>query len=194
MRFGFIQYLRRLVDISHSHHIARRYFVVNGFDGALTTLGLLVGFYISRPQNLQVAITACIGAAVALTMSGISSAYISEAAERKREFDKLQVAMITDLKGTAHDEAARWMPILIAIVNGASPLILSLLIISPLWLIQKGVILPWGPYLSAISVALVLIFLLGVFLGNISGTFWLLSGFKAVLIALITSGLIILVA
>ena len=33
------------IRITRSQRIARRYFVVNGFDGALTMLGLLMGFY-----------------------------------------------------------------------------------------------------------------------------------------------------
>ena len=78
-----------LLSISHSHLIARRYFVVNGFDGALTMLGLLMGFYISGDVVLSVIITACMGTAIALAVSGISSAYISESAEKQQELKEL---------------------------------------------------------------------------------------------------------
>jgi hypothetical protein len=36
-----------LLRISRSHGILRRYFVVNGFDGALAMLGLMRGFLVS---------------------------------------------------------------------------------------------------------------------------------------------------
>ena len=84
-----IEQLIWLLKITRSQVIARRYFVVNGFDGALTMLGLLVGFYVSEDVRLPIVINACIGVAIALGMSGVSSAYISEAAEKQRELKEL---------------------------------------------------------------------------------------------------------
>ena len=80
-----------LLRISSTSDIARRYFVVNGFDGALTMLGMIIGFMISSSSDLTVIINTCLGAAIALGMSGLSSAYISEVAERKRELARLDV-------------------------------------------------------------------------------------------------------
>ena len=74
--------LRDLTRIAQAHHIARRYVVTNGFDGALTMLGLTMGLYLSGERSVGVALSGCLGAAVALTMSGLSSAYVSETAER----------------------------------------------------------------------------------------------------------------
>ena len=189
----FFKRFSDLVIISKSHDIARRYVVVNGFDGALTTLGLLVGFYISNGTNINIAITACLSAAIALAMSGISSAYVSEAAERKREFREIQSAMISDLNGSVHAKASILMPLLIAITNGLSPLILSLIIITPLLLTQFGYSLPFNPYEAGIGIAFFLIFLLGVFLGRVGGTFWLVSGLQTLLVALVTTVLIYLI-
>lgn len=191
---AFLRQLQHLIEISKSHDIARRYFVVNGFDGALTTLGLLVGFYLSNNTNIHIVITACLSAAIALGMSGFSSAYVSEAAERKREFRELQSAMISDLSGSPHAKASIWMPLLIAITNGLSPLILSLIIIIPLLFSQFGYPLPFDPYEAGIGIAFFLIFLLGVFLGSVSGTFWILSGLQTLFIAVVTIILIYLIS
>lgn len=190
----FLNQFRQLLSISRSHDIARRYLVVNGFDGALTTLGLLIGFYINNVSDLNIIITACLSAAVALGMSGFSSAYVSEAAERKQEFDALQDSMVTDISGSAHEKASRWIPLLIALVNGVSPFLISLLIIVPLWLAQQSIPLPLAPIEAAIAIAFCLIFLLGVFLSSISGDFWLISGFKTVVVALLTSFFIYLLS
>jgi predicted membrane protein (TIGR00267 family) len=191
---AFFRQLRHLITISKSHDIARRYFVVNGFDGALTTLGLLVGFYISSSSSINIVITACLSAAIALAMSGFSSAYISEAAERKREFRELQSAMISDLSGSPHAKASIWMPLLIAITNGLSPLILSLIIIIPMFLTLFGYPTLIDPYEFSIGIAFFLIFLLGVFLSSVSGTFWILSGLQTLFIAAITTVLIYLIS
>lgn len=179
-----------LMDISGSGEILRRYLVVNGFDGALTMLGLIMGFLFSAPGELDVALNACIAAAIALGMSGISSAYVSEVAERKRQLEKLEGAMIEDLSETAHGEAARWVPLVVAFVNGVAPLLISLLIISPLWLAREGVPLALPPLYLAILIAFSLIFVLGVLLGRIAEVSWLRSGAQTTLVAAITVALI----
>ena len=183
-----------LLEISNSHDIMRRYFVVNGFDGALTMLGIIMGFAVTAPIDFTVVISACLGAAVALGVSGVSSAYISEAAERKRELAKLEGAMVTDLQNSAHGQAARWVPMLVALVNGLAPLIISMLIILPLWLVKSGTILPVSPLVAAIGIALIIIFLLGVYLGRIAGISWIRSGLQTIVIAGVTIGLIYLLA
>ena len=180
--------------ITRTHAILRRYFVVNGFDGALTMLGLIIGFLVSEPMDLSVTINACLGAAIALGMSGLGSAYVSEAAERAHALGELEKAMLSDLQQSAHGEAARIVPLLVALVNGLAPLVISLLILVPLWLAKAGFALPLPPLHSAIIVALVLIFMLGVFVGRIAGVSWLRSGIRTMLVALATSGLIYLFA
>lgn len=179
-----------LLRITRSQDILRRYFVVNGFDGALTMLGLLIGFMVSPPTQLSVVIGVCLGAAIALGMSGISSAYVSESAERKRALKQLEGAMIADLTDSAHGHAARWVPLLTALVNGAAPVLLSLLILLPLWLAKAGLPLPLPPLISAAGIALLQVFLLGVYLGRIAGVAWWRSGLQTLLLAVVTAGLI----
>jgi len=181
-----------LLSITRAHGIVRRYFVVNGFDGALTMLGLIIGFIIGGPAKLSVVINACLGAAIALAVSGVSSAYISETAERRRALEELEGAMLTDLGDSSHGEAARWVPMLIALTNGAAPLVLSLLIITPLWLDQAGIPLPVAPLYAAVLTALLIVFLLGVYLGRVAGISWIKSGLRTLLVALITAALIYL--
>ena len=183
-----------LLKLTSSHEIVRRYFVVNGFDGALTMLGLILGFMLNNPADLAVVINVCMGAAIALGMSGISSAYISEYAERRHALSKLENAMISDLQDSAHGKAARWTPIVIALVNGCAPLLISLLILSPLWASAAGMSSPLHPLHSAIIIAMLLIFLLGVFLGRIAGISWLRSGIQTLLVAAMTAVLIYLFA
>ncbi len=189
-----LQRIKFLLDITHNRDIMRRYVVVNGFDGALTMLGLIIGFIVSEADDLSVILSVCLGAAIALGMSGLSSAYISESAERKHALDKLEQAMISDLKESAHGDATRWVPLLTALVNGLAPLLISLLILSPIALSIAGVSLPFSPLYSAIIIALLLIFLLGVFLGSIAQISWLRSGLQTLFVAIVTVLLIYLIA
>jgi len=186
-----LPFLFRLV---RAQSIARRYFVTNGFDGALAMLGIIIAFYASHGVDIPMVINACLGAAIALAVSGISSAYVSESAEREKELKELEQALVRDLDGTAHGWAARLVPVLIAVINGMAPLLVALVIMAPLWLSAAGMALPAGPLELSIAVAFAVLFLLGIFLGTVSGRFWLWSGVRTLLLALLTAGVILLVS
>lgn len=192
---NLLERLRLYITITRSEAIARRYFVVNGFDGALTMLGLTVGFLASGADVAPgVVLGACLGAAIALGMSGLTSAYISESAEKKKELRELESAMMTDLHASTHGMASRLIPVLVALVNGLAPLLISLVIILPLWLGKLGVGLPVRPLPASIGMAIVMLFLLGVFLGRISGSFWLWAGLRTLVIGVVTVGLVLWLA
>jgi len=186
-----LEKFRFLFKLTSASDIARRYFVTNGFDGALTMLGLIIGFYSSNSVSITVIISACLGATVALTVSGLVSAYISESAERKKELNELEQALVKNLDDSAHARAAKLVPFFIAAVNGLAPLLLSLFIISPLWFSLLGISFPLNPLLLSIIIAFLTLFILGAFIGKISGRFWLWSGFKTLLIAIVTAGIIL---
>lgn len=188
------QNLRLAYLVSGSAKIARRYFVTNGFDGTLTMLGLIMGFRTAGNVPVETALTGCMGAAVALAVSGVSSAYVSEHGERKRELADLQEAMLDGLEDSAHAHTARWAPVVISLVNGLAPFVLAQIAMLPLWLDWTDVPLPASPYDLSIATALVLILLLGIFAGRIGGVFWLWSAVRTILIAAMTLGVIYLVS
>ena len=135
-------------------------------------------------------INACLGVAIAPGMSGVSSAYISEAAEKQLELRELEKAMVTDLGKSAYGQAARLLPMFIAFVNGMAPLAISLVILLPLWLAPSVEPFNTLPLESAFAMALIIIFLLGVYLGQVSHTFWLWAGLRTLLVAAATTALI----
>jgi len=186
--------IKVLLHITHSHGILRRYFVVNGFDGALTMLGICMGFYFSESIDVRIVIHACLGAAIALGVSGISSAYISESAEKQKELGELERAMITNLDESHFGMAKRWVPVVTGIVNGAAPFLISVFIILPLWLYLRGYLQIDAPLELSIAIACTLIFMLGIFLGKISGTFWLWSGLKTLIVAVVTVFLVYVIS
>ena len=182
--------LLHLIRLSQSQSIIRRYFVVNGFDGALTMFGLILGFMLSGNIQVSSVINVCLGAAIALSVSGVSSAYVSERAERKFLLRKLEDAMLTDLSHSRHAHAAKFVPVAVALVNGLAPLLISLLIMIPLWLDEAGLSWVSAPLWSSLSIAGLLLFALGVVLSNVSGIPWYLSGLKTLIIGFSTALLI----
>ncbi|MFX1457140.1 MAG: VIT1/CCC1 transporter family protein [Promethearchaeota archaeon] len=90
-------------EITHFTLIARRYFVNNFYDGMLTILGILLGFFmfilynhsISSIESILV-IFPCLGTSISMFISGISGSYLSERAElkkKKRELDKAMMIL-----------------------------------------------------------------------------------------------------
>jgi len=73
-----------------NEEIARRYFVMNSFDGALTILGIIIAVYLSGQNNPGVIITSSLGASIAMAVSGIWGAYSIEKAERQRVLKELE--------------------------------------------------------------------------------------------------------
>ncbi len=184
--------LINLISLSQSQAIIRRYFVVNGFDGALTMFGLILGFMLSADVHIPSVINVCLGAAIALAVSGVSSAYVSERAERKLILRQLEDAMLSDLSDSSHAHAATFVPIVVALVNGFAPLVISVLIMIPLWLNEAGFAWVSAPLWSSLCIAGLLLFTLGVLLSGIAGIPWYLSGLKTLAIGFSTAVLIYL--
>jgi VIT1/CCC1 family predicted Fe2+/Mn2+ transporter len=69
---------------------------------------------------------------------------------------------------------------------------MALIVIAPRWVVDAGINLPLGYLESSIVVAFATLFMLGTFLGSISGRFWLWSGLRTLVIALLTAGIILL--
>ena len=83
-------------------------------------LGLIFGFLLNNPADLSIVINVCLGAAIALGMSGVSSAYVSEYAERQHALSELEDAMMTDLQDSAHGKAARLLGVFLGRIAGVS--------------------------------------------------------------------------
>ena len=182
--------LLRYLKILKDEEIARRYFVMNSFDGTLTILGIVIAMYMAGKHDASLVIISSLGAAIALAVSGVWSAYATERAERLRSLRELEMHLLKDLNGTEIEKKMSMMTMLIALVNGLSPLLVSFIIISPLLISQFGLIgVETAFYFSFISIVLIL-FLLGAFIGKIARENYLKSGFK-MLLAGIVVGIIV---
>jgi predicted membrane protein (TIGR00267 family) len=180
--------VRQYHEIAGVGEIARRYFVINAFDGSLTTLGVIAGAYAGGVKTAGTVVSLILATAVSIGVSGVYGSYQVERAERDRALREIEQTTLSSLKDTSLYSASRYATVLVAAVDGVSPLVSSLLIMIPFFFVPPLAIRT-GYYAGA-AVAFVELFLLGAFLGRISRERLWLSGVKLVLagaVALIIS-------
>lgn len=177
-RPSLLNRLRTYVRITGINQIARRYFVMNAFDGALTMLGIIMGAYAIGAIDPKVIIGAGLGGSLAMAISGVSGAYMTETAERLRELERLEKAMLKTLDNTVQARAIRFASVYVAVVDGTAPLIVSLIAIIPFVLSQIGIFEVVTAVIISVSVTLLILFVLGGFLGRISKRNVIISGLK----------------
>jgi predicted membrane protein (TIGR00267 family) len=130
---------KRYHSISGVGDISRRYFVMNAFDGALTMLGVIIGAYIAGILNPLPIISAAVAGSIAMGVSGMSGAYMTEKAERTKKMKELENAMLTDMKNGLHHKSHRFATFFAAIVDGVSPAIAAMFVVSPFFFVNEPV-------------------------------------------------------
>jgi predicted membrane protein (TIGR00267 family) len=166
--------------------IARRYFVKNGFDGSMTMLGIIVGSWVVSVKRPEIVVTAGLGACLAMGISGLFGAYMTERAERKRDVKKLETAMMTKLDDSVITDASSFVSFYAAVVDGGSPILTALISLSPFIFALYGLIVVESAYLISLVVTLVTLFTLGMYLGKIAKENALLYGIQTLVAGVIT--------
>ena len=181
--------------ITKAHRILRRYFVMNAFDGAMTSLGIVIGAYITHIMDPKAIITVILIGGMAMAVSGFAGTYMTESAERVRALNELEDAMLMSLERTIHGEASRFVPVFAGLVDGSAPFLASLPSIAPFALSIMGFVPISLTFLVSTVASLATLFSLGAFLGRISrsnmiysGLKMVIAGFVVALIALIING------
>lgn len=164
-------------EIADIGEIARRYFAMNAFDGVLTIIGVLMGSLSAHVNNPNVVITTGLSTSIAMGISGLWGSYLTESAERKHDLDELGRSTLTNLKKSRIGRASRFAAITVALVDGISPFLASLLVLSP-FLFSAFFADIRTVYYVALGTALLTLFALGIFLGSISKDNLILSGIK----------------
>jgi len=169
--------------------ILRRYFVMNSFDGVLTTLGILFGSYISNTLEPSLIVRVVIATGIAMFVSGFFGTYLTESSERKREIKELEKAMVKKFENSTLQKIASKISLISALVDGISPLLASIATIIPFFL---GID-PFTSFYISVGIAFGLLFLLGSYLSKISKERIIIGGFKMLLAGVIAALLILLV-
>jgi len=185
--------VKRYVKLSGVEEVARRYFVMNLFDGCMTMLGVVLGSYAAGVQDPWTVVKVGLGVGVAMAVSGFSGAYMAERAERTRELKMLERALFSDLDDTAIGRASSLAAILAALVNGASPLVAILIAAAPFMAALLGVVEVGLAVALSTALIILTLFILGAYMGRISEESVLISGAKALLIGGVTAALLLMI-
>lgn len=91
--------LKMYNEITGYMEIARRYFINNFYDGVLTILGILLGFFVillnnpNAPISSSFVILTGLATSISMLISGFSGSYLAERAVQKKEEKSLERAM-----------------------------------------------------------------------------------------------------
>jgi predicted membrane protein (TIGR00267 family) len=157
--------------------LSRRYFVSNGFDGALTCVGLVVGALLSGVGDGVTVLRVGIGAAVGLSTSAVWSVWEIERAEKRAELQALEASMLAELRGTAPERRRRREQVVNAVASGFGPVV--------------GILVPLGPFLlegvalsmveatlASVGTAVAVLFTFGAYLSGGSDRRWYVAGVR----------------
>jgi len=165
---NYLGRFRSYIKVTEASDIARRYFVMNAFDGALTILGVIVGAFMIREVNPRVIIGAGVGASLAMGISGAWGAYMAERAERRRSLKELENHMFRNLEGSILDKASKAAALWIALVDGLSPALAAAIPLMPFAMVLAHIIPVETGLVASLTLNLFILFTLGVFLGKVS--------------------------
>lgn len=176
---AYIEKIKVYNKIANISKIVRRYFAINGFDGVITSIGVLLGNYIIGVTEYKNVIIAGTAICISLGVSGVWSAYNSETAERRRELDDLEESTLHNLDETIISDAQKFATRILAAVNGLSPVLMAFI---PLVPFIFGKYIPINIcYYSGFAIAFLILFGVGLFLGKISRSNLIVSGIKMLL-------------
>jgi predicted membrane protein (TIGR00267 family) len=157
--------------------IARRYFVSNGFDGALTGVGVVVGAYLSGIEDGFTVISLGLAAAVGLTTSGVWSVWEIERAEMRAEIQETEEAMLADLSDTQIERDKMSNQVVNALMSGLGPLLGLLVPLTP-FLLEATVLSLLQATLVSVGMAVAILFVFGAYMASISKQRWYIAGIR----------------
>jgi predicted membrane protein (TIGR00267 family) len=153
---------------------------MNAFDGAMTSLGVVMGSWLGSITDPRSTIGVIITSGVAMMVSGFSGTYMTESAERTHSLNELEDAMLVDLNDTIYGQAGKFVSIFAALVDGSAPFLASIPAVIP-FLLVPNLLAIQAAYMISAAACMISLFALGVYLATISGENLLVSGVKMVI-------------
>ena len=186
-RISIIERIRMYSEISGIAEIGRRYLVMNAFDGALTMLGVIIGAIVAGLESPKLLIGTGMGASIAMGVSGLVGAYITERAERRHKMQELEESMMFKIKDTIYEEASTFATIVVAIIDGLAPAAAAIVAIIPFFLVEWSVLTLEFAYVISLGLTFTVLFMLGIFLGKVSKENMIVYGIIMIAAGLLTA-------
>jgi predicted membrane protein (TIGR00267 family) len=178
--------IKLYLRVTKASGIARRYFVMNGFDGAMTVFGVVLGSWIAGVTRPEIIILAGLGACLAMGLSGFFGAYIAERAERERHLKELEKATHNHVDPIQY-EASRFVEVYVALIDGLSPVLTAIVSITPFIFVSLEWMPVWNAYVASLTLSLVSLFLLGIYLGKVAKENGWLYGIMMITVGALTA-------
>ena len=188
----FSEKIRVYLHITKASGIARRYFVMNGFDGAMTVFGIVLGSWIAKVSKPEIIVLAGLGASLAMGLSGFFGAYMAERAERERHLKEMEEAT-NDKVDAIHYEAARFITFYVALIDGLSPALTAIISLIPFFLVLVRLMPIGNAYVISLALSLVTLFLLGIYLGKVAKENGWFYGMAMLLVGALTALIVFLI-
>ncbi|WP_336338974.1 VIT1/CCC1 transporter family protein [Haloarcula brevis] len=180
------QLVTRLLGKEDVRAISRRYFISNGFDGTLTSIGIVVGAVLSGVSDGVTVVQIGLGAAVGLGTSAVWSVWEIERAETRAEILRIEQAMLADLDDTRIQREQRGARVLHATMSGLGPLIGIAVPLVPFFF--EGTLLTMGEAaLVAVGLGVGVLGVFGAYMGSISGQRWYIAAARMGLAGLVVA-------
>jgi len=178
--------------ITKSGAIARRYFVIGAFDGALTILGVILGAYVAEGHThpdlaRELILGAGFAGGIALAVSSTVGAYEAERVEHVLKHQQLEKAMLGPVEGDRKD-AIQTSISLSAVVHGVAPLLAAFVPLVPFFFMSLD-----SAVVTAIGMTVAFLFVLGAYLGSLMKEMILYTGLRFVIAGLGTAIILILI-
>ena len=180
------QRLRSLLEKEDVRSISRRYFISNGFDGTLTSIGIVIGAVLSGVPDGLTVIRIGLGAAVGLGTSAVWSVWEIERAETRAEILRIERAMLTDLDDTRIQRDQRSARVLHATMSGLGPII-GILIPLTAFLVEGTLFSMAEAAVVAVSLGIAVLGVFGAYMGSISGQRWYVAAARMGLAGLVVA-------
>ncbi|MFB6161701.1 MAG: VIT1/CCC1 transporter family protein [Haloferacaceae archaeon] len=166
--------------------IARRYFISNGFDGTLASIGVIVGAVLSGVPDGMTVVKIGLGAAVGLGTSAVWSVWEIERAETRAEIRRMERAMLVDLDDTRIQRERSTVRLLHATASGLGPLIGVVVPLTPF--LVEGVLLTMvEAALVAVGLGVAVLGAFGAYMGSISGQRWYVAAARMALAGVVVA-------
>jgi predicted membrane protein (TIGR00267 family) len=183
---SILQTLRRQFWNEDVMAISRRYFISNGFDGTLTSIGIIVGAVLSGVPDGITVIKIGLGAAIGLGTSAVWSVWEIERAETRAKIMRIEKAMLSDLDDTRIEREQRGARLLHAVLSGLGPIIGILVPLSP-FLVEPTVFTMEEAALVAVGFGIGVLGVFGAYMGSISGQRWSVAAARMGLAGLVVA-------
>jgi predicted membrane protein (TIGR00267 family) len=194
-----IERLQNELKVTHRMEIVKRHIAIDVFDGVLPVLGIITGGFIAiHFQEIfivfEATLLAAFGAGIAHFIAGFGATYLTESAEGEHLVKEMESDGGVKLSHSHILRAERETTLFVSLVNGMTPALSILITILPMILALFGIMGYWESFVASIFMGFILLFVLGIYLGRMSGSSvmkyaakTLLAGFLTILILLAVS-------